>query len=475
MSAEQGNEVNPVGEQMKQQGNIHFKKKDYERAREFYTKAIETGGKNLPIYHNNRATVQYKMENYGSAEADATVAIQGGFRKGYYRRGQSRVALGKLKKACNDFKKAIQYFPSNKDCHGALKATDKARKAKLFLEAISTEQPPISERLPINTWSIPSYYTGPLVPEEFTVEWVLELMDYFKDQNTICPLVCAKILLRALEIFQTYDSIIWLDFQGKMNVCGDTHGQFYDFMHIFEVGGYPAPDNPYIFNGDFVDRGSFSCEVILTLLCWKCVYPDYFHMTRGNHETVAMTSLYGFQGECDTKFSRDIYDLFMEVFNHLPLGIVLGNKVMVVHGGLPKEPGVTLNDLKKIKRNHQPPNQGYMCDLLWADPQPQNGWTPSPRGVSHRFGPDISHRFLDLNGLKYLVRSHEMKTEGYEIAHDGRVITIFSAPNYCDQMGNKGAIIRFEDDCEPTYIQFTAQPHPDIKPMQYAKGFSFLN
>lgn len=52
-------------------------------------------------------------------------------------------------------------------------------------------------------------------------------------------------------------------------------------------------------------------------------------------------------------------------------------------------------------------------------------------------GPDVTQRFLDKNGLELLVRSHEVKEEGYEIEHDGRLITVFSVPNYCDQVRGK--------------------------------------
>lgn len=50
--------------------------------------------------------------------------------------------------------------------------------------------------------------------------------------------------------------------------------QFYDLMNIFELNGLPSEDNPYLFNGDFVDRGSFSLECILTLFAFKCMSPS---------------------------------------------------------------------------------------------------------------------------------------------------------------------------------------------------------
>ncbi|KAL0311475.1 UNVERIFIED_CONTAM: Serine/threonine-protein phosphatase 5 [Sesamum angustifolium] len=113
-----------------------------------------------------------------------------------------------------------------------------------------------------------------------------------------------------------------------------------------------------------------------------------------------------------------------------------------------------------------------MCELLWSDPQPQLGRGPSKRGVGLSFGADVTKRFLQDNNLDLVVRSHEVKDEGYEIDQDGKLITVFSAPNYCDQMGNKGAFIRFEaPDLKPNIVTFSAVPHPDVKPMAYANNF----
>ena len=95
---------------------------------------------------------------------------------------------------------------------------------------------------------------------------------------------------------------------------------------------------------------------------------------------------------------------------------------------------MTLDEIREIDRYGEPPVQGLMCDLLWADPKMMPGRAPSKRGVSCMFGPDVTQRFLDDNGLKLLVRSHEVKPDGYEVMHDGRCITVFSAPNYCDQV-----------------------------------------
>lgn len=101
-----------------------------------------------------------------------------------------------------------------------------------------------------------------------------------------------------------------------------------------------------------------------------------------------------------------------------------------MHGGLFSRDDVTLAEIRSIDRNRQPPEEGPMCELLWSDPMPQNGRAPSKRGVGCQFGPDVTQKFLKLNKLDYVIRSHEVKNDGYEVAHDGQCITVFSAPNY---------------------------------------------
>jgi len=156
------------------------------------------------------------------------------------------------------------------------------------------------------------------------------------------------------------------------------------------------------------------------------------HLTRGNHESRSMNKLYGFEGEVKAKYDDKVFALFSDVFDKLPLAYVLNKKVMVTHGGLFSKDGVTLDDLRKIDRFRDIPESGLMADMLWSDPTKENGRHPSKRGISIMYGPDVAHRFLKENNLELLVRSHEMKDEGYEVEANGKVITIFSAPNYCD-------------------------------------------
>ena len=250
--------------------------------------------------------------------------------------------------------------------------------------------------------------------------------------------------------------------------------RYYDLLNIFDTHGFPSETmsetNPYLFNGDFVDRGSFSLEVVLLLFTFKCIYPDHLHLTRGNHESLNMNKIYGFEGEVKAKYSSQMFQLFTEVFHCLPLSYVLAKKVIVLHGGLFSSDDVTLDDIRRIDRFREPPDDGLMSEVLWSDPQPQPGRAPSKRGVGLSFGPDVTANFLKRNDLKLVVRSHEFKDEGYEVEAGGQLITIFSAPNYCDQMGNKGALLRFNSEGEYTVKQFAAVPHPPVRPMAYAGG-----
>jgi serine/threonine-protein phosphatase 5 len=148
----------------------------------------------------------------------------------------------------------------------------------------------------------------------------------------------------------------------------------------------------------------------------------------------------------------------------------------VVHGGPPvSKDGVLLEEIAQIDRyGRQPGQEGLMCELLWTDPQDAPGRGPSKRGVGLGFGPDVTRRWCELNKITAVIRSHEVRQDGYAIEHDGLCITTFSCPNYCDSTGNQAAFVKMQADGQLSYHQFAAVPHPDIKPMAYSSGFGFL-
>jgi serine/threonine-protein phosphatase 5 len=296
-------------------------------------------------------------------------------------------------------------------------------------------------------------------------------MQWQKQEKTIAKKYAYQIVVDMIKLLKTLSSMVDIEVpeDGEITVCGDVHGQYYDLINIFGINGDPAEDNPYVFNGDFVDRGSFSLEVILTLFSWKLCYPKAMNLSRGNHETRNMNKLYGFEGEVKKKYDEDLYTMFCEAFCLLPLCHCIQKQVFVVHGGLFSTDNVKLDDIRKVNRDCEPPDEGLMTEMLWSDPQPGKGRMPSKRGVGVAFGQDVTENFLKTNDLKLVIRSHEMKEEGYELEHSGKLITVFSAPNYCDQMGNKGAFIRLDGKTmTPKFTTFAAVPHPSVKAMQYA-------
>jgi len=174
-----------------------------------------------------------------------------------------------------------------------------------------------------------------------------------------------------------------------------------------------------------VDRGSWSTEIALLLFSYKLLYPQNFFLNRGNHETDDMNRVYGFEGECKAKYNERTFKLFSESFSALPLATLIGAKYLVLHGGLFSDDKVTLDDVRNLDRHkqRQPGQEGLMMEMLWTDPQTTPGRGPSKRGVGLQFGPDVTKRFCERNGLEAIIRSHEVRMQGYEVEHDGRCIT----------------------------------------------------
>ncbi|KAI8147043.1 Metallo-dependent phosphatase-like protein [Fennellomyces sp. T-0311] len=468
-------------DKIKAEANALFSQKRFPEAIEKYTAAIELNP-TVAAYYTNRAFCHIKLESYGYAISDAEEALQidPTLTKANYRRASANMALGKFKEALRDLKVVSKRAPSDKDAKAKLDECSKIVKRIEFEKAIEHDDrtPSVADTLDTKSIVVESSYDGlrlnddePQIDQSF----VEQMIERFKNQKKIHKKYAFMIILAVRKMMMEAPSLIDVSVpaNGMLTVCGDVHGQFYDFINIFETNGYPGDDHAYLFNGDFVDRGSFSVEVILTLFAYKWLYPNRLFLARGNHETDNMNKVYGFEGEVKAKFSEMMFKLFSETFNALPLAHVIEHKILVVHGGLFSKDDVTLDDIRKIDRlaQRQPGTDGLMCELLWSDPQPELGRGASKRGVGIQFGPDVTKNFLDRNNLDMLIRSHEVKENGYVIEHDGRCVTVFSAPNYCDTVGNKGAYINITPDMKLDYVTFEHVSHPQVKPMQYASQF----
>ncbi|EGC38861.1 hypothetical protein DICPUDRAFT_45625 [Dictyostelium purpureum] len=461
-------------DEFKGKANKYFAEQKYDLATELYTKAI----KYYPtaILYSNRAFSNFKREYYVNALQDATISHQmdPNYIKAYYRLGSAHLALGNYNEAKKNFKELLNKEPKEKDAKIKFNLCNSLINAKLFEDAILVTSESHFGQLDLESMAVEDSYKGPRFDgEKITKEFVFEMVEYMKQQKLPHKKYVCKILKQSFEIMKSLPTLVDIDHDTtmKITVCGDTHGQYYDLLNIFEINGFPSEDKPYLFNGDFVDRGSFSFEIIICLLAFKLLYPNHMHLTRGNHESVDMNRFYGFQGEVVAKYSEMVYDLFSELFLWFPLAFVLDDSFMVVHGGLFGRDGVTLDDIRKINR-HSPEgvdNDLVQC-LLWSDPQSNPGVAPSSRGVGVYFGPDVTRKFLKQNNLCTIIRSHEVKEKGYQVDNDGSLITVFSAPNYCDQSGNLGSFLNFTEDTVKI-TTFKAVEHPNVPPMHYAKKY----
>ncbi|KAH1123892.1 hypothetical protein AAZX31_06G025500 [Glycine max] len=231
-----------------------------------------------------------------------------------------------------------------------------------------------------------------------------------------------------------------LELEAPINVCGDIHGQYPDLLRVLEYGGFP-PDSNYLFLGDYVDRGKQSVETICLLLAYKIKYPENFFLLRGNHECASINRIYGFYDECKRRFSVRLWKIFTDCFNCLPVAAVIDDKILCMHGGLSPDME-SLNQIKAIERPVDVPDQGLLCDLLWADPDNEiSGWGENDRGVSYTFGPDKVSEFLKKHDLDLICRAHQVVEDGYQFFADRQLVTIFSAPNYCGEFNNAGALM----------------------------------
>jgi serine/threonine-protein phosphatase 2A catalytic subunit len=243
-----------------------------------------------------------------------------------------------------------------------------------------------------------------------------------------------------------------------VTVCGDIHGQFHDLMELFKIAGKP-PDINFLFLGDYVDRGYFSVETVTLLIGLKVRYRDRITLLRGNHESRAITQVYGFYDECYRKYGNaNVWKYLTDLFDYLPLTALIEDQIFSLHGGLsPKL--TTLDSIRQLDRFIEVPHEGEMCDLLWSDPDEEvSGWGRSQRGAGFTFGRDISTEFNRTNNLKMIARAHQLVNEGYNPCHEGNVVTIFSAPNYCYRCGNLAGLLELDENMNSVYLQFESAP-----------------
>lgn len=282
-------------------------------------------------------------------------------------------------------------------------------------------------------------------------------------QNTLQLVNTPEMFLlcdTVVEFLREEDSLV--EVQLPCRVYGDIHGQLLDLLEFFNAFSWPDKRRGdifsmnYIFLGDFVDRGAYSCDVVSLLFSLKILYPTRVFLVRGNHEDRLMNVNYGFAADCGRKFGRDGEDVWQrvnDVFEFLPLAALVGGSIFCIHGGI-GDSIFTLDDLRHIPKPIQvvaevdsktTRQERQILDALWSDPTDNDqilGVHVSPRGKNTcRFGPDRVQDFNRRNGLRLIIRAHECVQYGYEYFAGGELLTVFSATNYCNQHDNDGAVV----------------------------------
>jgi serine/threonine-protein phosphatase PP1 catalytic subunit len=242
----------------------------------------------------------------------------------------------------------------------------------------------------------------------------------------------------AREVFLSQPAL--LELSPPVKIVGDVHGQYTDLIRMFEMCGFP-PNSNFLFLGDYVDRGKQSLETILLLLCYKIRYPKNFFLLRGNHECANVTRVYGFYDECKRRCNVKVWKTFVDTFNTLPIAAIVAGKIFCVHGGL--SPSLShMDDIRNIARPTDVPDYGLLNDLLWSDPADMEAdWEANERGVSYCFGKKVIMEFLQKHDFDLVCRAHMVVEDGYEFFNERILVTVFSAPNYCGEFDNWGAVM----------------------------------
>uniref|UniRef100_A0A2K5ZRR9 Serine/threonine-protein phosphatase with EF-hands n=1 Tax=Mandrillus leucophaeus TaxID=9568 RepID=A0A2K5ZRR9_MANLE len=413
---------------------------------------------------------------------------------------------------------------------------------------------------------VPDSYTGPRLSFPLLPDHATALIEAFRLKQQLH----ARYVLNLL--YETKKHLVQLPNINRVSTCYSEE--------ITVCNGLPSPERSYVFNGDFVDRGKDSVEILMILFAFMLVYPKEFHLNRGNHEDHMVNLRYGFTKEVMNKYKihgKEILRTLQDVFCWLPLATLIDEKVLILHGGvsditdlelldkiernkivstmrcktrrkkekqmeekgkanrkssaqepipwflpqsrsLPSSP-LRLSSYKAHKTNRsssipcggcldgrelsrqvrssvelelercrqqagllvtgqkeeasrsaseadseagelQKPTQEewrQVVDILWSDPMAQEGCKANTiRGGGCYFGPDVTQQLLQKYNLRFLIRSHECKPEGYEFCHNRKVLTIFSASNYYEVGSNRGAYVKLGPALTPHIVQYQA-------------------
>ncbi|CAD6198374.1 unnamed protein product [Caenorhabditis auriculariae] len=293
---------------------------------------------------------------------------------------------------------------------------------------------------------------APLISKAGKLQTTVDVFITLEEVRAVTLHVCTSLHLQP--------SLLRINAGYPIHIIGDLHGQFHDLRSIFTRCGHPS-NTSYLFLGDYVDRGVQGLETSLLLLALKALYPERVFLLRGNHEDFNTSVTYGFYDECILKYldcGELVWLHLINAFNHLPICALIGGKVMCMHGGI--SPHInSLADIENIRRPSIVPSYGLMCDLVWSDPESSvnPGWSLSARGISFSFDETTIENFCRQHDIDVIIRAHQITTDmfngGYKLHAGGRMVTVFSAPNYLN-MSNDSCVVRIDSNLCMRFIVF---------------------
>jgi diadenosine tetraphosphatase ApaH/serine/threonine PP2A family protein phosphatase len=303
--------------------------------------------------------------------------------------------------------------------------------------------------------------------------------------TTICEYDVQQLLNKLREILYTEDTLLCL--RSPIVICGDVHGQYEDVQYLLTRAMKATAEGfedsrRILFMGDYVDRGKFSLNTFLLLVTYKLQYPQCVFLLRGNHESRQITQTYGFHAEILTRYGHPgLWTLTMHCFDLLPIAALIDTDVFSVHGGI--SPSLPFTErINLIERRVEIPDAGLLADLTWSDPEPtlKTAWRKNSRGAGWIFGREAVEKFTNLNRIKCITRSHQLAREGFEWpfaptghgregALPGKLVNVWSAPNYAYKEGNLASFLKLRchnpEDGDTVYGDFAlVRPYEAVPP-----------
>lgn len=266
-----------------------------------------------------------------------------------------------------------------------------------------------------------------------------------------------------------------LEIHSPLTVIGDLHGHLLDLLRILKLHHLP-PIARYLFLGDFVDRGEFSSETLILVLTLKLLYPEDVFIIRGNHEFGSICDHYQFFSELQLTYrDSSLSELFINMFSYIPLAADIDNFIFAVHGGI----GPSLLFIEQIRSLPKPLldfELPLVQEILWSDPTTDTQtYGKSTRGLGVLFGQQSLMNFLDRTNFTFMVRGHQCVKAGCESILNHRVITVFSASNYCGDYENRAGILLVYPEGRYEYetfapFQFLRRNEAEFTPIEEIKA-----